>query len=202
MSAATAAPDARRDTTDSFNAPDFPARFFMGERMAPARMTFPAGRLAECKALFEDHQGSRPAISEAVDEDVDAAAMGAQVVLPTDAAAEPETDEQFDARVGRALRRQLDIIERLQTFIVPLNSLHAGRSARNLSLISKPLLDIAGNRGAEPNKDANEDDADDDMPRDIDDFRNELARRIRSIVDARRRGRSSEGDDPAGSGSA
>lgn len=103
-----------------------------------------------------------------------------------------ETDSAFEirarnyARACRAVGRQITIIEGIQTTLMPTHAAQAERSARVLALLNKSLLEITAT--TEPDESAEHDDADDDsIPRDVDEFRRELARRLQGLVDAERR---------------
>ncbi|HMJ41521.1 MAG TPA: hypothetical protein VK522_04480 [Pseudolabrys sp.] len=109
-----------------------------------------------------------------------------------DSALEPP--EVFYARVCRGVQRQMAIVERVQTGLLPAGAVPSERSVRILATINKVLLEIEAT--AKPHKVPDE--PDDSMPRDIEEFRAQLAQRIKALVDAEHR-RSGEG---AGSDSA
>jgi hypothetical protein len=90
------------------------------------------------------------------------------------------------------------VIERAVGVLGPSNEAEAERTVRTLAGISRTLREIAAlNR---PDEVAPPDEADDDpVPRDLDEFRNELARRIRGFVEARRNGAGRISDEPEGS---
>lgn len=100
-----------------------------------------------------------------------------------------EPPEVFYARVCRGVQRQMAIVERVQTGLLPAGAAPSERSVRILATVNKVLLEIEAT--AKPDKVPDEPD-DDSRPRDIEEFRTELARRIRGLVDAQRR-RSGEG---------
>lgn len=105
-----------------------------------------------------------------------------------------ETPAVFYARVCRGVQRQMTIIEHLQKTLLPMGgATPSERSARVLATINRALLEIKAT--AKPDKVPDE--ADDSIPRDIEEFRTQLARRIRGLVEAER-GRSGEraGGDP------
>lgn len=90
------------------------------------------------------------------------------------------------ARIATVVERELDAVERVLKVIGPNNQVEAERSARTLASIGRALREIAA---FNESHEVTPDDADDDaVPRDIDEFRNELARRINEFVDARRSG--------------
>lgn len=111
------------------------------------------------------------------------------------AAPDEETASAFEvrartyARACAAVGRQIAIIEGIQTTLMPVQAAQAERSARVLATLNRSLLEITEATKPEESVDADDaSDADDDaVPRDIDEFRNELARRIRGLVDAERR---------------
>lgn len=89
------------------------------------------------------------------------------------------------ARVYRAAEAQMDTLERVQKSLQPTQPAQAERTARVTATLNKTLLEIAAL--ARPDEGAPPDEADDDpVPRDIDEFRRELARRIRGFVESRR----------------
>lgn len=105
-------------------------------------------------------------------------------------AASPLLPEQRLALVERLMtgtEEALDAIKRVTAQINPNNPAEADASARSLANISRALREIAAL--TKPDEVTPSDDADDDpVPRDIDEFRNELARRIRGFLEARRAG--------------
>lgn len=86
-------------------------------------------------------------------------------------------------RILTTVEREMDAIERILKVITPGDQLEAEHGARTLASISRTLRDIAAiNR---PNDETPSDDAEDDddpIPHDIDEFRNELARRIEALI--------------------
>jgi DNA-binding Lrp family transcriptional regulator len=94
-----------------------------------------------------------------------------------------ETPDVFYARVCRGVQRQMTIIEHLQRSLLPAGgAMPSERSARVLATINRALLEIEAT--AKPDKVPDE--PDDSIPRDIDEFRTQLARRIRGLVEAER----------------
>jgi hypothetical protein len=102
-----------------------------------------------------------------------------------EAAATPAPDEPaevlpFAERLQRVLNGELAVIERTLKVLGPANNAEAERTARILAAISRTVQDIQASAEGQ----ASSDDADDDpVPRDIDAFREELARRIHALVD-------------------
>lgn len=94
-----------------------------------------------------------------------------------------ETPDVFYARVCRGVQRQMTIIEHLQRSLLPAGgAMPSERSARVLATINRALLEIEAT--AKPDKVPDE--PDDAIPRDIEEFRTQLARRIRGLVEAER----------------
>jgi hypothetical protein len=102
----------------------------------------------------------------------------------TERGAVPETRAEIYARACKAVGKQIDIIERVQATLLPAHALQSERSVRVLSILNKALLEIT--EMSEPEESVPDDTDDDPIPQDIDEFRRELARRIRGLVDAER----------------
>lgn len=105
------------------------------------------------------------------------------------AAGQPETHAQARLgaieRIERLVEKEVAIEERARAALGPLPRAPADaqRAARTLATLTQTLHALARLRGglspeAEPNDD-------DDMPRDIDEFRRALARRIEAFVESR-----------------
>jgi hypothetical protein len=153
----------------------------------PGRAALVSVLPASMPAQASDHGGAQgPATPPA------AAAMA--VPDSPDEPAAPETEIEFYARVCRGMRRQMDMIERVQT---ALSSAPVSQTARVLATLNKSLLEI--HAVARPHDDGQDDDDDDDMPRDIEEFRRQLARRIQGLVEAERlkSGEPPDGVEPA-----
>lgn len=86
-------------------------------------------------------------------------------------------------RLQRVIDAQMQVAERTLKVLGPASSAEAERTARILASVSRTVQDIvAATKGQRP-----ADDADDDpVPRDIDEFREALARRIEAFVAAER----------------
>jgi len=97
------------------------------------------------------------------------------------------------ARIQSVVEREMDAVERvLETFDAPSNKTEAERSARTLASLARTLREITAL--IQPDQMTPPDDADDDsIPRDIDELRRELARRLKGLVDAER---AREGERP------
>jgi hypothetical protein len=104
--------------------------------------------------------------------------------------AEPLSPQQKNAlaqHLMAATRDVLDAVQRVIVNITPGDLIANDHCARTLASVSRSLCDIAALN--KPDEVTPPDDADDDpVPRDIDEFRNELARRIRGFLEARRAG--------------
>ncbi|HEY0301353.1 MAG TPA: hypothetical protein VGC36_08485 [Rhizomicrobium sp.] len=113
---------------------------------------------------------------------------------PAETASAFEIRARNYARACGAVGRQIEIIEGIQATLLPTQAQQAERSARVLALLNKSLLEItattAPDEVVEPG-----DDNDDSLPQDIDEFRRELTRRLRGLVDAERQ---REGKDAGG----
>jgi hypothetical protein len=99
-----------------------------------------------------------------------------------EAAAPPSPPDRaaIAARIQGMVERQMNAVERVLNALGPANQIEAERTAR-------ALRDIAAiNRSDEVTPPDAADDA--PVPRDIDEFRRALARRIRIFVEARRNG--------------
>lgn len=104
-------------------------------------------------------------------------------------------------RIMNAVEREMDAIERILKVITPADQLEAEHGARTLASLSRTLQEIAAlNR---PDDETPQHDTDDDeFPRDIDEFRNELARRINELVEARRERQGRDAGRPGGAAAA
>jgi hypothetical protein len=102
---------------------------------------------------------------------------------------EPSSPEQRLAmalRIQRVVECEMDAMERILAVIRPSDQIEAEHGARTLAGISRALREIKAL--TEPEAVTPPDDTDDDpVPLDIDEFRNELARRINEFVDAERK---------------
>lgn len=87
--------------------------------------------------------------------------------------------EALAARVQRVVERELDAIDRILGTIGAADAAEAERSARTLASLARALKEVM--RLAAPDEPAEPDD-DDPMPRDLDEFRRELARRLEALA--------------------
>jgi hypothetical protein len=120
-----------------------------------------------------------------------------QFAAPEAAAAptpnEPAEVLPFAQRLQRVLDGELAVIERTLKVMGPANNAEAERTARILAAISRTVQEIQATAGGQTSSDETDDDA---VPGNIDEFREELARRIHALVDAEQN-RTREGDDAA-----
>jgi len=96
-------------------------------------------------------------------------------------------------RIMAAAEREIDAVERILAKIAPGDQIETEYSARTVASIARTLREIAElNKPDEviPPDEPN----DDPVPLDIDEFRNELARRIHSLVEARQDREDGSGD--------
>jgi len=102
----------------------------------------------------------------------------------------------FAERLRRVIDAQMQVAERTLKVLGPASSAEAERTSRILAMVSRTVQEIQAT--AEGQTSFHETD-DDPVFIDIDEFREELARRIRSFVDARRsRSGGTDGDAAAG----
>ncbi len=88
------------------------------------------------------------------------------------------------ARVQTAVERELKAIERLLGVLGPSDGSESERMARTLASLARTLREVALLNGRGEGTATDEPD-DDPVPRDIDEFRRELARRIEAFVGSR-----------------
>jgi len=110
----------------------------------------------------------------------------AEVIVTADPLS-PEQRLAMALRIQRVVEREMDAMERILAVIQPSDQIEAEQGARTLAGVSRALREIKAL--TEPDEVIPPDDADDDpVPLAIDEFRNELARRINAFVDAERNG--------------
>jgi hypothetical protein len=91
------------------------------------------------------------------------------------------------ARIQRIVEHGLNAVERVLAKVGPSDRSEAERSARTLAAVARTLREMAAI--TKPEEVTPPDETDDDpVPRDIDEFRRQLARRIRGFIEARRNG--------------
>jgi hypothetical protein len=108
----------------------------------------------------------------------------------------PQQRAQLAQRIQTVVERQMDAIERVLNAVTPADHGDAERSARTLASVSRALREVAALNRSDEAPPADET-SDDSAPRDIDAFRDELARRIHAFIDARQATDSGSGDEAA-----
>ena len=114
----------------------------------------------------------------------------------TEPVAPASLDNATIERLEAAVLKELASVETMRASLgaEPRRPADAERTARTLSVLTETLAKLRRMRlAAQPQPD----NAHDDMPADIDDFRNELARRIRALVASRTGGGDTDGDRAA-----
>jgi hypothetical protein len=95
--------------------------------------------------------------------------------------------KEIAARIQGVVVQHLSAVEKVLAVLGAADALEANRDSRTLASLSRTVREIAALNASEPQ--APPDEADDDpVPSDIDEFRRELARRIRGFIEARRNG--------------
>jgi len=122
-----------------------------------------------------------------------AAAVATAETPPPDAA--PALAQQRAALaqcIQNVVEREMAVVERVVNLLGPADEAEAERTVRTLAGISRTLREIAALN--QPDEVTPPNETDDDVPRDIDEFRRELARRIHALIDAERDGGSPGAD--------
>jgi hypothetical protein len=110
----------------------------------------------------------------------------AEIAANTDPVS-PQQRMALALRIQRVVEHEMDAVERIVKNIRPSGQIEAEHGARTLASVSRTLHEIQALN--KPEDEAPPDAADDDpIPRDITEFRRELARRIRGFIEARRLG--------------
>jgi hypothetical protein len=105
-------------------------------------------------------------------------------VLPEQTSAELPAD--FANRLQRIINAHCDAVERTLRVVNPQNDAEAERSTRTLATIARAVAEITATANTAGRTTPNEAD-DDPVPRDIDEFRYALARRIRGFIEQRQK---------------
>lgn len=117
------------------------------------------------------------------------AAVNAEPQAAVAVSLSPVTRSALAARIHGIVAQGLDAVERVLSKVGPADESGAERSARTLAAVARTLQEMAALTKPEaevmPPDDADDDDP---IPRDINEFRRELARRIRNFIEARRLG--------------
>jgi hypothetical protein len=101
--------------------------------------------------------------------------------------ATPEQRLAIAGKMHEVVEQGMEAIKRIMHSVSPTNQADAESGARTIAHISRSLREITELMQPSTLNEKPADDADDEpMPCDIDEFRNELARRLRGIIDARR----------------
>lgn len=110
---------------------------------------------------------------------------------PDDGAATRAPPAALAIRVYDAVQRQMDAIESIQRTLRPTHEIQSERTVRILAALNRALREIAMISKTDETTFSNATDTD-PVPNDLEQFRRELARRIKGLVDAER-GRAGEG---------
>jgi hypothetical protein len=132
------------------------------------KKTKPTKNTHRAKA-WREHAGVAPAVSRC-DGAVDPPATISRAVMA--------------GRVRDMVAREIEAVERVLDVLAPEGPGDAERAARTLASIARTLreLSLMNDTGEQPEAATADDD---DSPRDLDEFRRELARRINAFVDER-----------------
>ena len=108
------------------------------------------------------------------------------------AAAPPGTTEQqrmaLSHKIYAVVADQIEAIKRISSVVKPADLSEAEHAARTMAGLSRSLREMHALTQPENKAPANDVDDQDPIPRDIDEFRFELARRIRGIIEEQRAG--------------
>ena len=124
------------------------------------------------------HHATRAALVAAKTED--APPRDGQVLPP----ASPERNAAVAARIQNAVESAIGAVERVLEKIDPADAAEAERDGRTLASVSRTLRELTV-ANQPPEASAPDETDDDPVPADIDEFRYELARRIRAFIEAR-----------------
>ncbi len=126
----------------------------------------------------ELHRAARGAVMAAATDD---APPGDGVELAPDS---PERRAAIAARIQNAVESALGAVERVLNKLDPADSAEAERAGRALAGVSCTLRELSA-ASLPPEARPSHANDDDPVPRDVDEFRFELARRIRAFIEAR-----------------
>lgn len=178
--------------------------------MAPPRITFDPLEIAEAKRLYEQTltpvqviaaklKISRDTLAKRINEwgwdkrcrvrrandvasEVRAVAVADIAPMPPEQAAARRV--VLAERILGVVEHKLEAVDRVLQKLGPADAAEAERSARTLASLSSALHEIAAL--VKPGKPTPPDETDDDtVPLDIDELREELARRLHALIDAR-----------------
>ncbi|MDX2238940.1 MAG: hypothetical protein NW203_15360 [Hyphomonadaceae bacterium] len=109
----------------------------------------------------------------------------------------PAPTTMLAARLQAMVERELEAVDRVLAVLAPENPEEGERAARTLASLARALRELAALRAADHEAEAETADDDDPIPRDIDEFRRELARRIEAFVGERAHGGVPDGSQAA-----
>jgi hypothetical protein len=132
-------------------------------------------------ASVEMHRAARGALMAAITSD--APSRDGQVLPP----ASDERRAAIAARIQNAVECAMGAVERVLNKLDPADAAEAERDGRTLAGVSRTLRELAAANQLPEASPPHETD-DDPVPSDIDEFRFELARRIRAFIEARQAG--------------
>lgn len=118
---------------------------------------------------------ARVEVQEVATETPEPAAATSAVVVPPG----PAHKIDLAARIQRSVERELDGVERVLGLLKPQDGNEAERAARTLASLARTLREIVS---LDDKPSAEPEDDDDAGPRDMDEFRRDLARRIDAII--------------------
>jgi hypothetical protein len=160
----------------------------------PPRDLLPAAKLLaqadDLKSLGTWNGVPSPSAATLIEEKAEPQQRSSSHVAGNEPALPPPGDTIM--RLHRAVLEELGAVEAMRARLKrePQNSIDAERTARTLSSLTETLQKLQRLQCTLPETELKDDD---DMPADIDEFRNELARRINAFIDSR-----SGGDDAVG----
>lgn len=109
----------------------------------------------------------------------------------------PQQRMALALRIARIVECEMDAAERIVNTIKPSDQIEAEHGARTLASVARTLREIHALN--QPDEATPPDETDDDpVPRDIDEFRNELARRIHALIDADSGGKGKDAGEAGG----
>ena len=135
------------------------------------------------------HHATRGAIIAAI---TDNSPQAGGTVLAPDS---PERRAAVAARIQNAVESAMGAVERVLDKLDPADSAEAERDGRTLASVSCTLRELAI-FGLPPEARPTHETDDDPVPRDVDEFRFELARRIRAFIENRQNGAGGVLPDP------
>ena len=110
----------------------------------------------------------------------------------------PQQRLAIAGKLHEVVEQGMEAIKRIMEVVSPANQNEAEHGARTMAHVSRALREMQELMQPATENETPDDDADDDpIPLDIDEFRRELARRLRGIIEARRARLSGRLDGPA-----